>query len=122
AEFALARCRRADDGDDRLRCLRLGVHWEGKTRRKIITSQMIATSASAPKSCLREKRIARADSIKFRDADSGVERLQNLIVRVARARKPVCSDLTHPDAVSPAATLEGEARDATRFVECAVND
>ena len=57
AEFALAGSRRADDGDDRPRCLRYVAHAEGKTRRKIINSQMTASSASAPTSCLRVKRI-----------------------------------------------------------------
>src|SRR2546423_3282475 len=70
SELALARSRRADDGDDRPRCLRLGAHAEGKTRRKSINSQMTASSASAPTSCLREKCIVRSASQSVGKLDS----------------------------------------------------
>src|SRR2546423_15158317 len=121
AEFALAGGGRADDGDDRPRCLRCVAHAEGKRRRKIINSQMTARSASAPTSCLREKRIV-MPSVKFRHVDSRIVRLQNFVVGQPCARESVSADLTHADAVPPAATREGEVRDAARVFERAVYD
>src|ERR1044072_1692766 len=43
-------------------------------------------------------------------------------MRIAGAREAVGPDLAHADAVTPAAAREGEARDAARFVERAVDD
>ena len=77
AELALARSRRADDRDDRPRRLTLGAHGEGKRRQKRMTSQMTASRASAPTSCMREKRIGRESPRKLFDNISpvGAERL-----------------------------------------------
>jgi len=77
AELALARSRRADDRDDRPRRLTLGAHGEGKRRQKRMTSQMTASRASAPTSCVREKRIGRESPRKLFDNISpvGAERL-----------------------------------------------
>ena len=57
AKLAFPGSRRADDGDDGLCFLIDRTHERERARRKIIISQMIASSASAPKICEREKRI-----------------------------------------------------------------
>src|SRR5215204_4985294 len=64
----------------------------------------------------------RIASVKLRDADAGVERLQNLFVRESGAGEAVSADLTHPDAVPPAASVEDELRHAAALVERAVDD
>src|SRR3954466_9012146 len=93
-----------------------------------IKSQTSASSASAPKSCVREKRIRpsvcrKRKSVELRKAYARVVRLQNLLVRESRARHAVGPDLAEPDAVAPAAPRELESRDAARrLVEDSVND
>src|SRR5829696_8751904 len=84
-------------------------------------------SASAPTICARENLMAWSvgiqwNSIELRHADARVEVLQNLVVRQPGAREAVGADLTHADAVPPAAPREGELRDTAALVVRAVDD
>src|SRR5688572_16133063 len=69
----------------------------------------------------REARRAGA-SVELRQADAGVEGLQNLLVGEPGACEAVGADLTHPDAVPPDSPVEGVLRDAAALVELAVDD
>lgn len=60
--------------------------------------------------------------IKLRQFNACVVVLQNLVVGEAGARHAVGSHLAETYAVTPAASREGEAYDATRFVVAAVYD
>jgi len=60
--------------------------------------------------------------IKFRQLYTGVIIFENPIVSPAYARQSKRADLTHANAVTPAATYEGEAYDVTCIVVASVND